>query len=75
MLAPAAAIVQRDGKDVAFVVVDGRARLRTLKLGRTLGDDREVVEGLNGGDTVVVDPPDKLADGTRVEPAKAEATE
>jgi len=75
VLAPAAAIVQRDGKDVAFVVVDGKARLRTLKLGRTLGDDREVVEGLNGGDTVVVDPPDKLADGTRVEPAKAEATE
>jgi len=75
VLAPAAAIVQREGKDVAFVVVDEKARVRNVKLGRTLGDDREVTEGLNGGDTVVLDPSDKLADGTRVKPAKAEATE
>jgi len=75
VLAPAAAIVQRGGKDVAFVVVDEKARVRELKLGRTLGDDREVTEGLSGGDTVVVDPPEKLADGMRVKPAKAEATE
>ena len=75
VLAPAAAIVQREGKDVAFVVVDEKARVRKLKLGRTLGDDREVTEGLSGGDTVVVDPPEKLADGMRVTPAKTEATE
>ena len=68
-LAPASAIVQRDNADVAFVVVDDTARLRTLKLGRTLGDDREVTEGLSGGDTVVVDPPETLADGTRVKRA------
>jgi len=69
VLAPAAAIVTRDNADVAFVVVDDTARLRTLKLGRTLGDDREVTEGLSGGDTVVVDPPETLADGTRVKRA------
>lgn len=69
VLAPASAIVQRDNADVAFVVVDDTARLRTLKLGRTLGDDREVTEGLSGGDTVVVDPPETLADGTRVKRA------
>lgn len=66
VLAPAAAIVQRDDADVAFVVIDDVARMRTLKLGRTLGDDREVTEGLSGGDTVVVDPPATLADGARV---------
>ena len=69
VLAPAAAIVQRDNADVAFVVVDDTARIRTLKLGRTLGDDREVTEGLSGGDTVVVDPPETLADGMRVKRA------
>jgi hypothetical protein len=41
-----------------------------LKLGRTLGDDREVLEGLSGGETVVVEPPEKLADGGRVRIAR-----
>jgi RND family efflux transporter MFP subunit len=77
VLAPADAIVQRDGKDVAFVVADiaddaGIARQRALKLGRTLGDDREVLEGLSGGETVVVAPPEKLADGARVRVARGE---
>jgi RND family efflux transporter MFP subunit len=75
VLAPADAIVQRDGKDVAFVVADiaddaGTAQQRVLKLGRTLGDDREVLEGLSGGETVVVEPPEKLADGGRVRIAR-----
>jgi RND family efflux transporter MFP subunit len=69
VLAPAAAIVQRDGKDVAFAVVDEHARQREVRLGRTLGDDREVLDGLAGGDTVVVDPPESLVDGARVKPA------
>ena len=66
ILAPAAAIVQRDGDDVAFVLNQRNVQRRTLKLGRTLGDDREVLDGLAGGDTVVLDPPDELADGARV---------
>jgi RND family efflux transporter MFP subunit len=74
VLAPSAALVQRDGKDVVFAVVDDVARVRAVKLGRTLGDDREVLEGLAGGDTVVVDPPETLADGTHVK-AKAAASD
>ncbi len=66
VLVPAAALAQRDGDDVAFIVADGEARQRTLKLGRTLGDDREVLEGLAGGDSVVLDPSADLADGARV---------
>ena len=71
VLAPSDSIVQRDGTDVAFVVTDlkedaGLARQRELKLGRTLGDDREVLEGLSGGETVVVEPSERLADGVRV---------
>ncbi|KQY54972.1 efflux RND transporter periplasmic adaptor subunit [Lysobacter sp. Root494] len=78
VLAPSDAIVQRDGKDVAFVVADlkdggGLARQRELRLGRTLGDDREVLEGLGGGETVVVEPPAKLADGARVQVAREES--
>lgn len=78
VLAPSGAIVQRDGNDVAFVVADlkdgaGLARRRELRLGRTLGDDREVLEGLSGGETVVVEPPQKLADGARVRVAREES--
>jgi RND family efflux transporter MFP subunit len=70
VLAPAAAIVQRDGKDVAFVVEGEQVKARTQKLGRSLGDDREVLQGLAGGDKVVVDPSDKLVDGARVRLAR-----
>ena len=73
VLAPAAAIVQRDGKDVAFVVVEGKAMQRTLVLGRSLGEDREVLQGLAGGDAVVLDPPEQLVDGVRVQPAGEDA--
>ena len=38
---------------------------------QTLGDDREVLDGLAGGDTVVLDPPKDLADGERVRIAAA----
>ena len=72
VLVPAAAIVERDGKDVAFAIDGVAVQQRTLKLGRTLGDDREVLEGLNGGDAVVLDPPERLADGSRVRIAREE---
>jgi hypothetical protein len=71
VLAPGAAIASRDGRDVAFVVADEKVSQRALRLGRTLGDDREVLDGLAGGDTVVLDPPDDLADGARVRIAAA----
>jgi RND family efflux transporter MFP subunit len=71
VLAPAAAIASRDGKDVAFVVDDEKVSQRALRLGRKLGEDREVLDGLAGGDTVVLDPPKDLADGERVHIAAA----
>ena len=71
VLAPAAAIASRGGKDVAFVVDDEKVSQRALRLGRQLGDDREVLDGLAGGDTVVLDPPRNLSDGTRVRIAAA----
>ncbi|SDW15734.1 efflux RND transporter periplasmic adaptor subunit [Lysobacter enzymogenes] len=63
---PNAALAQRGGKDVAFVVEDGKARQAELTLGRKLGDDREVTAGLSGGETVVLDPPDSLENGAKV---------
>lgn len=75
VLAPAAAIVQRGEDDVAFVVRDGKLQRRTLTLGRTLGDDREVLQGLSGGEQVVLDPADALTDGSAVRIAPTAADE
>ena len=70
--APAAAITQRDGQDVAFVVgEEDRVEQRTLKTGAALGNDRLVLSGLQGGDSVVLDPPAELKDGGKVKLAEA----
>jgi RND family efflux transporter MFP subunit len=71
VLVPGAAIVQREGGEVAFVVDGERVRKHALQLGRTLGDDREVLSGLAAGDQVVLDPPEQLADGAKVKIAPA----
>ena len=73
VLAPAAAIVQRGDKDVVFIVDGEQARQRSVTLGRTLGDDREVLQGLAGGDRVILSPSDKLVDGARVRLAREES--
>jgi RND family efflux transporter MFP subunit len=65
-LAPGAAVVQRDGKDVVFVVEGETVAQREVTVGRTLGDDREITKGLTGGETVVIEPVDTLADGAKV---------
>ena len=71
VLVPESAVVERDGGAVAFVLEgleDGRAtvRARPLTLGRTLGNRHEVTAGIAGGDRVVLDPPEGLADGASV---------
>lgn len=73
VLAPANAIVDRGGNDVVFVVAEDKAQQRAVKVGRTLGDDREIVDGLSGGDTVVLSPPESLVDGGRIKQKKTEA--
>jgi RND family efflux transporter MFP subunit len=72
VLVPASAVGLRDGKQVAFVVKGEVVEQRTVAIGRTLGDDREVTQGLSGGDVVVLDPPKDLADGARVRVADPE---
>ena len=66
--APGAAIVQRDGQDVAFALDDegNHVEQRTLRTGMAMGDDRQVLSGLVAGDAVVLDPPEEMKDGTKV---------
>lgn len=66
VLLPPEALVQRDGAQVVYVVDDGRARRRTVKLGADVGKFKLVTEGVKAGDTVVVSPPESLKDGAAV---------
>ncbi len=70
---PAAAVVERDGKQVVFVVGDKDVVAMTqVTVGGKMGDaDVQVMAGLDSGATVVVSPPDTLQTGSRIK-AKAE---
>jgi len=67
---PKTSIHQRDGRDVVWVVRDGRVERRAVTVGPARGNEIAISAGLNGGDRVVVEGPDHLADGTRVTEAK-----
>ncbi len=50
----------------AFVVEAGIARLQPVQLGQRNQTEGQILEGLSPGQTVVLHPPDTLADGLRV---------
>ncbi len=61
------AVVERDGRTVAFVIDSaGRAVATPVEIGEPIGDLVEVRRGLAAGQTVVKSPPRDLRDGARV---------
>jgi RND family efflux transporter MFP subunit len=67
-----ALIFGADGLRVAKVV-DGKALLAPITIGRDYGDSVEVLSGLSTADAVIVNPPDSLESGVAVRVADAEA--
>ncbi len=66
MKLPQAALF-RDGDSWAvFINDDGRARLRHVAIGLANGLEAEVTRGLAAGDEVILQPGERVADGTRV---------
>ncbi len=64
---PAAALVERDQKTVAFVVGDDRRVQQVpVTVGVALNNDRQVTAGLTAGQQVVTSPPPELRDGSAV---------
>lgn len=53
----------------AFVVEEGRARLREVEVGERGEARTQVLSGIEEGETVVVFPPDDLVDGAKVGPS------
>jgi RND family efflux transporter MFP subunit len=71
VLVPLAAIRTAGDQNVVYVLQDKKAQQRTVTLGGTLGDARQVLTGLAAGETVIVDPPPGLTDGAAVRVAKS----
>jgi RND family efflux transporter MFP subunit len=63
---PAAAVIQRGQMELVFVVANGHAQLRLVKTGSRVGDEIELVSGLNSGEQVVTEGASALADGQPV---------
>ena len=53
--------------EVVFLVREGRANLRIVKTGKRVGDEVEIVSGIEAGETIVVDDPSGLVDGQPVQ--------
>jgi RND family efflux transporter MFP subunit len=69
---PTSALVFREhGMEVAAIGADDTIVLKPIKLGRNLGTEVEVVQGLNLSDRLVNSPPDSLETGDKVRVAGA----
>ena len=60
------AILNRGGKDFAFLVIDGKANLRQVQLGVAVGSRFEVLAGLKPGDIAIVRGNERLRQGQPV---------
>ncbi len=66
--APETALVTRDGKTVAFEILEGRAKLRQVEVGSKNGGVARIKSGLYGGEVLVDAPGAELKDGDAVRP-------
>lgn len=63
---PTGTLFRRGDQWALFIVENGRARLRTIKIGQRNGAEAQILEGVRERDQIVLYPPDTLADGDRV---------
>ena len=66
-IVPTGALFRRGENWTVYVVKDGRAEIKDVKLLRRSGRVAAVASGLAAGESVVVYPGDRVASGVRVE--------
>jgi HlyD family secretion protein len=66
VMVPKNAVRSQDGRDVVFIVQNGRAERRAVTVSDTQGDDSVLSAGVSAGEKVVVNAPADLKDGTAV---------
>jgi multidrug efflux system membrane fusion protein len=67
VIAPVAAVQHGPSNTFVYVVKDGKAYVRQVTLGATVGNNISIEKGLESGEQVVVDGADKLTDGVKVD--------
>ena len=68
---PTSALIFREnGPQLAILAPGDKVELRSIKLGRNLGTEFEVLGGLTASETVINSPPDSLSQGEQVRVAK-----
>ncbi len=67
LIVPAEAVLVRQGRDLVFVVEDGRAQWTYVTVGRRSGDHVEIIEHLAAGDSVAVAGHHALSHDARVQ--------
>jgi len=63
---PTSALFRRGEEWSTFVVRDKKAVLQQVRVGHSNGIEAEVLEGLSDGDSVVLHPSDRVADGVTI---------
>jgi RND family efflux transporter MFP subunit len=60
------AIVNRKGKESVFLIRGNKAAETPVRLGDKIGDMVEVLEGVKAGDKIVLNPSDRLKNGSKI---------
>lgn len=67
ILVPVTAVVEEDGKNYVWTIVDGKAKKVEVQLGSADAVNQEIISGLKSDDHVISEPNDSLKDGKEVE--------
>ena len=70
LLVPSAAVQSVEGRDAVFVVQNGRAERRAIKVSATREDEAVIASGLTAGERVVAEGLEGLRDGSPVKEIK-----
>ena len=63
---PASSLFRLNDSWALFMVENGRARQRVVKLGQRTGLLAQILEGVKQGDKIVNHPSDEVSDGVRI---------
>ncbi len=68
-----AMLFRSEGPEVAVVGSDNKIQLRHINIGRDYGTSLEILGGVSASDQIVINPPDSLEDGEKVNVSQAPA--
>jgi hypothetical protein len=70
VVVPVEAVVSRGQMEMVWVAQDGKAVLRLVRTGRPVAGGVEILSGLQGGESLVLQPPADLREGRSLEETK-----